>query len=410
MKSMPTFAYTAVDDEGRETRGKVDAENEAALDAQLREHGRYLVRASERGSAARTGLFEIRILEWVTKREVIFFTTQLSTMMATGVGILEGLADIEAQIKKAPMRRVVAALRRDIEGGMSLSQALSRHPKAFSDLYVNIVRAGEATGTVERALGDLVGQLEWQEEVSSRIREAATYPAIVVTMLIALTTVLVGFTIPRFLQTYAQLHVDIELPLPSRILLAVSTIVRATAPVMIPALLVAFVGLNMYNQTPAGAVRLSRWLLKLPIIGELARKIALSRFAHYFGTLHHAGMEVAPSLELVERLIGNAYLAQQFRQALGRVLAGESLSRALQQAGEFPPIVVQMIALGERTGSMTKSLEDVRRYFDREVERTVKRGLALFGPAMLVVLATVFVIMALAFYLPLFQLLRGLNQ
>lgn len=139
------------------------------------------------------------------------------------------------------------------------------------------------------------------------------------------------------------------------------------------------------------------------------RKVALSRFAHFFGTLHEAGLEVAPSLALMEKLIGNAYLSQQFRRAVDRVMTGDSLSRALQRVGEFPPVVINMIALGERSGRMAKSLADVRRYFDREVDRTVKQALTLFGPIMLVVLAGVFVIMALAFYLPLFGLLRGIR-
>jgi type II secretory pathway component PulF len=169
------------------------------------------------------------------------------------------------------------------------------------------------------------------------------------------------------------------------------------------------VSLRLWGQTDRGAVQLSRASLRLPLVGELRRKIALSRFARYFASLHSAGLEMAPSLSLVGRLIGNAYLSQRFQMAVQRVMAGESLSRALKAVGEFPPIVIQMLALGERTGRMAKSLEDVRRYFDREVDQTIKRSLTLFGPIMLVLLAGTFVLMALAFYLPLFQLLRGIR-
>jgi type IV pilus assembly protein PilC len=165
----------------------------------------------------------------------------------------------------------------------------------------------------------------------------------------------------------------------------------------------------MYAQTPEGSVAVTRTAMRVPIIGELMRKIALSRFAHYFATLHESGLEVAPSLTLIEKLIGNAHLSQQFNRAVQRVMAGESLSRALRTVGEFPPVVIQMIALGERTGRMSKALEDVRRYFDSEVDRTIKRSLTLFGPILLVILAGTFVLMALAFYLPLFQLLRGIQ-
>lgn len=304
---------------------------------------------------------------------------------------------------------MVAALRRDIESGESLSTALSKHPKVFNDLYVNIIKAGEATGNIERALEDLVVQLEWQAELNGRIREIATYPLLVIFMLGVLGTVLVAFTIPRFLSVYERLNVDIELPLPTRLVMTGSTIIRTYWPIIVSALVTLFVSLRLYGQTPAGAVRLSRIAGRIPVVGELIRKIALSRFAHYFATLNQSGLEVAPSLALIEKLIGNAYLSQQFQRAVQRVMAGESLSRALRAVSEFPPVVIQMIALGERTGRMSKALEDVRKYFDGEVDRTIKRSLTLFGPILLVVLAGTFVLMALAFYLPLFQLLRGIR-
>ncbi len=404
---MPEFTYVAIDDFGRRVRGTATADTEDALVESLREQGRYLIRASLAG--ARTNLAEIRLFERITRRDVVFFTSQLATILATGVNLVEGLGDIDSQIKKPVMKRVVAAIRRDIESGLSLSAALARHPKAFSPLYVNIVQAGEATGRVDRVLEDLVVQLEWQDSLNGRIREAATYPIIVVFMMTVLVIVLVGFTIPRFMQIYERLNAQIELPFPTRVLMAFSTYVRTYWLVLTSAVLTAVVGLRVYAQTPAGAVRLHRTLLRVPVLGELARKIALSRFAHYFGTLHEAGLEVAPSLSLVERLIGNAYLSQQFHRAVDRVMAGDSLSRALQRVGEFPPIVIQMISLGERTGRMSKSLEDVRRYFDSETDRTVKQALTLFGPIMLIVLASTFVLMALAFYLPLFQLMRTLR-
>jgi type IV pilus assembly protein PilC len=404
---MPDFTYTAVDDFGRETRGRAVADDETALVKQLRQDGHHLVTASVAGASST--LRDVRILERVNRRDLIFFTTQLATMQATGVGLVEGLGEIESQIKKVALKRVVAAVRRDVESGMSLSDAMARHAKVFNDLYQNIVRAGEATGNMEQALEDLVKNLEWQAELTGRVREAAVYPAIVVGMLFMLGAVLVGFTIPRFLQTYAQLHADIVLPLPSRAVMALSSFIRNFGPILLPALLVGFVALNMYKQTPRGAVVVSRLILRIPVIGELYRKVALSRFAHYFASLHDSGLEVAPSLQIVERLIGNAYIAERFRVAVDRVMNGESLSTALRMVGEFPPIVIQMIALGERTGRMGKSLGDVRRYFDREIDTTVKRAVTLFGPAMLILLAGVFVIMALAFYLPLFQLLRGIK-
>ena len=401
------FTYTAVDDMGSRLRGVAVADSEDQLADRLRREGQYLVRSLRVVDGP--SLHEIRILEWVNRRDVVVFTRQLATIMGTGVGLVEGLADIESQLTKPVMKRVVGAVRRDIEAGEPLSAALARHPNVFGNLYVNIVTAGEATGKIDQALEDLVAQLEWQADLGSRIREVATYPVIVIVMLGVLATVLVGFTIPRFVSVYEQLNAQIALPLPTRVVMSTSLFLRAYWPVIVSAAIALAVSLRVYGQTPHGAVRLSRLSTAIPIVGELRRKIALSRFAHYFATLHGAGLEVAPSLSLVGRLIGNAYLAERFDQALKRVLAGESLSKALRAAGAFPPIVIQMIALGERTGRMSKSLEDVRRYYDREVDHTIKQALTLFGPVLLVFLAGTFVIMALAFYLPLFQMLQAIK-
>jgi type IV pilus assembly protein PilC len=404
---MPNFSYVGVDDNGVEVRGTAAADSEDQLAELLRRQGQYVTRVAT--AETRTDLANIRILERINRRDVIVFTSQLATVVATGVGLVEGLADIEYQQRKAPMKRVIAAVRRDLEAGEPLSTALGRHPKVFSDLYTNIVKAGEATGNIERALEDLVKQLEWQAELAGRIREVSTYPILVVIMLGVLSMVLVGFTIPRFMAVYERLNAQIELPLPTRMVMNLSAFVRGYWPSLVTAMLSLFVALKVYGQTEEGAVRLSRMAGRIPVVGQLMRKIALSRFAHYFATLHESGLEVAPSLALIQQLIGNAYLSQQFQRGVQRVMAGESLSGALRAVGEFPPIVIQMIALGERSGRMSKALEDVRRYFDAEVDRTIKRSLTLFGPIMLVVLAGTFVMMALAFYLPLFQLLRGIR-
>lgn len=300
---MPNFSYVGVDDNGMEVRGMAAAENEDQLAALLRRQGHYLVRSST-GVEGKTSLTDVRILEFINRRDVIVFTSQLATVMATGVGVVEGLQDIEEQLRKPAMKRVVAGLRRDIEAGESMSTAMAKHPKAFNDLYVNIVKAGEATSNMDRALGDLVIQLEWQAEINGRIREVATYPILVVVMLTALSVVLVGFTIPRFLSVYERLNAQIVLPLPTRIVMMASTIIRTYWPVIITGLVSLAVGLRLFGQTSDGAVTISRFVSRTPIVGELIRKIALSRFAHYFASLHESGLEVAPSLALIGKLIG----------------------------------------------------------------------------------------------------------
>ncbi len=404
---MPDFAYTAVNSSGQRVSGTMAARDEDSLALLLRQQDRYLVQAQP--SEQMINLSEVRIFERVNRRDLIFFTSQLATMVGTGVPLVEGLNDIESEIRKVPLRQSVSRLRRDIESGRSLSEALDRQRPVFGELYVNIVRAGEATGRLEQVLEDLVKQLEWQDGLAARIKGALTYPTIVVVLLTVLMSVLVGFSIPRISSVYQRLAATVQLPLPTRIVMGFAQFMTANWLTLLAAAVAIVLAIRLRAQTPEGAVTISRLTLRIPVVGDLIRKIALSRFAHYFGTLHQAGLEVAPSLTLMQRLIGNPFLAQRFGRAVDRVLAGEPLSRALTVVGQFSPIVIQMIAIGERTGQMAKSLENVRQYYDREVDQTVDRALTLFGPIMLVTLASVFVLMAVAYYLPLFGLMKAIK-
>ena len=405
---MPEFAYVAVGPDGQRRQGTAVAASEDALAEQLRRKQEYLVEAGPAGREV--DLASVRVLDRVTRRDVIFFTSQLAAVIGAGVNLVDGLADIEAQAVKAPLKAIVADVRRGVERGLSLSSALERHPKAFGDLYVNIVRAGEATGRVDKALDDLVQQLEWQEATRTRVREAAAYPLLIVGLLTVLLTVLVGFTIPRFARVYQSVNANIELPLPTRVVQAAGTFLAANSLVILAALAVAYVLYRLRVQAPGGPEWRDRWLLRLPVVGDVSRKLALSRFAHFFGSLHESGVEVAPSLAVIERVIGNAYIARRFRTAVSRVLAGDPLSKALGSVGEFSPLVIQMVALGEKTGQMSKSLQQVRQYYDREVDRSVTRAITVFGPAALMALAGVFVLIAVAFYLPLFNLAKALGR
>lgn len=405
---MPDFAYVAVGPDGQRIEGTATASSEDALAKMLRAQDRFLVRARP-ANPDTIDLSQIRVLERITRRDVIFFTTQLSTIVSAGVNLVDGLVDVERQASKLRLKRITANIRRDVESGLPLSTALEQHPEAFDELYVNIVRAGEATGRVDRALDDLVKQLEWQDNLASRIREATTYPLIIVGLLSVLLTVLVVFTIPQFTRVYQGINARLQLPLATRIVQTVATAIGSNWYVIVGAFLVAYLWYQYRIQTPEGAIWISRAQLRIPVVGDAIRKIAFSRFAHYFGTLHEAGLEVVPTLALMERVLGNAYLSYRFRFAVNRVLAGESLSAALAAVGEFPPVVIQMLSLGEKTGEVAKSLEQVRVYYDREVDTSVKRALTLFGPIALAGLAMIFVLIAVAFYLPMFNLARAMR-
>ena len=405
---MPEFAYVAVGPNGQRVEGRAVAQSEAALAQQLRRQDQFLVQAGP-AEADTIDLAQVRVFERVNRRDVIFLTSQMATIAATGINMVDGLRDVEAQVVKAPVKRVIGDIRRGVESGRSLSSAMEAHPEAFDELYVAIVRAGEATGRLDRAFEDLVKQLEWQDLLASRVREAATYPALILVMMTVLISVLVFFTIPRFTQIYERVNLNLQMPLPTRIVQGTALFITQNWLVILAAIAVVYILYRLRVQDPDGAIWRDGWILRIPVVGDIARKLALSRFSHFFGTLHEAGLDVAPSLTLIEKVIGNAAIAKRFRGAIARVLAGESLSRALLLVGEFSPLVIQMVALGEKSGEMSKALEQVRHYYDREVDKSVNRAITLFGPITIIVLAGVFVLIAVAFYLPLFNLARAVN-
>lgn len=405
---MPEFAYVAVGPDGQRFEGKAVAQSEAALSQQLRSRDQFLVFAGAADEDT-IDLAQVRILERVTRRDVIFFTSQMATIASTGINLVDGLRDLEFQVVKTPVKKVVGDIRRKVESGKSLSSAMETHPEAFDEIYVSIVRAGEATGRLDRAFDDLTKQLEWQDQLASRVREAATYPTLILVMITVLISVLVFFTVPRFTQIYQQVNLNLQMPLPTRIVQTVALFVTGNWLPIAIGLVVLYLLYRLRVQEPDGAVWRDGWLLRVPVIGDISRKLALSRFAHFYGTLHESGLDVAPSLTLMERVIGNAAIALRFRGAVARVLAGESLSRALFMVGEFSPLVIQMVALGEKSGEMSKALEQVRHYYDREVDKSVNRAITLFGPITIALLAGVFVMIAVAFYLPLFNLARAVN-
>jgi MSHA biogenesis protein MshG len=405
---MPEFSYKARDEYGKSISGTLTAQSEDDLAGVLSQRGQYLIVARERG--ATTPLSEIRILESVTRKDLLFFTAQMATILHTQVPVIQGLQNLSVEIEKPVFRNLIESIRKDVAVGNSLADALGRHPKIFNEFYLNLVRAGEYTGKLDEAFDDLLAILEWQDEIRTNIRQIVTYPAVVFVAIIILNIVLVGFTIPAVERLYSGLNLKVPMPLPTRIVLGYSRFIGAYWPILLALLVIAAVFTYRYIKNPEGRLTWDRWKLRLPVVGPLLQRIAMARFAHYMGSLHRAGLELSRSLRTVAGIMGNAYLADKVTAAYQHVRTGESLSQSLGATGEFPPLVLQMVAIGETTGEMERSLGDVRRFYDREVNAGVKRALTMLGPILIAMLAMVLVMMASAFYLPLFQLLTAISS
>jgi len=411
---MPQFAYKARDIEGNLVKGAVGAPDEGELAALLKERGLYLVHAKEKkekrhkGTEAQRFSFESISFGKIQRRDVIEFTIHLATVLSAGIPILEGLQDLEDRTKNSKFRKIIRNVREDIHGGSSLSSALSRRPEVFSQAYVNMVKAGEASGNVDMILKELTGFLEWQEELAATVKKASVYPLMVLAAVGSLVTLLFAFAFPRIIGILQGMNVP--LPLITRVVIGISTFFRDYWWLIFLAVAVAVVSLRLARKTAAGRLWVDKLKLRLPVVGDLVRKIALSRFAHHLGLLWRAGIDISQALTLVEGVVGNQVIAGSIRRAKEEVLAGGSLSKSLGKSGQFSSLVIRMISIGEISGEMDGSLSKVCQYYDQEVPATVKKIFSVMEPLVIVLLAFVVLGVALSMYLPLYTALGRMGK
>lgn len=395
---MPRFNYQARSRAGQKVTGIMLAEDEQQLALTLREMDLYLVDAREE---ARSG--PVNITRGVKRRELINFTIHLAASIGAGIPILQAFEDMELQTTN---RRMIGAIRiiiEDLRGGSSFSDALSRHPAIFSDIYVNMIKAGETSGRLVDVLQHLTGFLEWQDDLASEIRRATIYPASILIAVVGLIGLLMGFVFPKILPVILGLKVP--LPFITRAVMGVADFVQYGWYWILLGGAGFFVLIRLLKASEGGRLIVDAMKLKVPVIGGLIEKICLSRFSHHLGTLLRTGVDISQSLSIVERVVGNAVIAQAVREAKEKVIQGGSLWNSLQETGVFPPLVIRMIFVGETTGTIDATLDRVTAFYDREIPATVKKVFALMEPLIIVVLATIVLIVALSIFIPLYSAL-----
>jgi type II secretory pathway component PulF len=403
---MPTYKYKATNDAGKTVKGVMSAETEDALEAALDGQDLYLISASETSSSAgrnggRAGGKRV-VRSKVKRADLISFTVHLSTVLGAGVPILQGLDDMVEETENPYFRDVISGIKSSIQEGSSISDSFAVYPNVFGELYVAILRSGESTGRVDDVLKELVGFLEWQEELIGTIKQATTYPTIVVCAVMGLIGVMFTFVLPRFLTIFDDFN--IALPLPTRIVIGISNFFQNFWWLMILAGVASLFAYRAANRTPQGRMAIDRMKLKIPVFGELMRKIALSRFSHYLATLFGAGVNILQALEVVERLVGNAVLADVVRRARLQVGTGQTISGALRESGEFPSMVTRMVSIGEATGNLEETLQKVSEYYDREVPQTIKRLFTALEGFIIITLGVVILFVVLSIILPMLSL------
>jgi len=400
---MPSFIYKARDKFGVAVSGEMEADNARVLAAHLGDLGYFIIQIKEKKGLPVREAFKYRLYR-IKPEDLIIFTRQLATMISAGLPFLTGLDILIEQTENRRLREVIREVRRSVEGGSSFSQALSRHPRIFSDLFVNMIRAGEAGGVLDVILERLATVAEREEEVRTRIKSALRYPLVLVIAATLVVTFMVTFVLPRFLMIFSGKGVP--LPLPTRILFALVSLLRSFWPLIILILGVGAIIFYFYLQSEEGRRRWDAFKLSLPLLGSLFLKSAVSRFSRILGVLNSSGVPILQSLEIAERTIGNAILARVVNNVQARVREGGNISEPLAVGKIFPPMVVHMIAVGEETGTLDAMLSRIASYYDLEVEYGIKNVTSLVEPILLIIMGLIVGFIALSTLLPIFSMTK----
>jgi type IV pilus assembly protein PilC len=343
----------------------------------------------------------------IKTRDVVVFTRQFATMINAGLPLVQALDILAQQTDNKRLADVTRAVVYDVESGNTLADALRKHPKAFADLYVNMVAAGEAGGILDTILVRLAEFLEKNDLIIRKVKGAMVYPAVIFGVAGIAISVLLIFVIPTFQTMFAS--VNMTLPLPTRIVIGLSDLLTGYWWAILGALGITAFGLNRYYKTVPGKLQIDRFLLAFPVIGDVLRKSAVSRFTRTLGTLVSSGVSILDGLEITARTAGNMVIHNAVMESRASIAGGETIAQPLAKSKVFPPMVISMIAVGEQTGGLDEMLTKIADFYDDEVDAAVSTLLSLMEPVMIVVLGAVVGGMIVAMYLPIFDMVNAVQ-
>jgi type IV pilus assembly protein PilC len=400
---MPTFAFSARPASGGDIQsGEVDLATKDDVLAYL--HRQRMIPVSVREKSKD---FNISFGTGVSTRDIVIFTRQFATMINSGLPLVQSLDILAEQTENAPLRKTIQEVLYDVESGHTLADAMSRHPKIFTDLFVNMVAAGEAGGILDTILLRLAVFLEKSDALRRKIKGAMVYPAVIFGVAISAIVVLLVFVIPTFQNMFAS--AGIPLPLPTRVVIGMSAFLQGYWWALIAGIITIVVVFRQFYRTDAGELIVDRILLAFPILGDMQRKAAVARFTRTLGTLVSSGVSILEGLEITARTAGNRVIHDAVMGSRASIAGGETIAGPLKESGVFPPMVVQMINVGEQTGGLDAMLTKVADFYDEEVDRAVETLLSAMEPIMIVVLGVVVGGMIVAMYLPIFDMINAVK-
>jgi len=399
---VPNFRYTAKDRDGKTVNGVMDSANSVALVDALRQKELTIISIEEAKEKSRASMSIGG--DRASADDLVVFSRQLATMVDAGIPLVGALDALQDQMEKEGFKNIVRKVRDQVEGGLSLSEALSKQPNVFSPFFINMVKAGESSGDLDEILDRVAIYMEKTIALIRKVKSSLIYPAVVIMMAIAITTFLIIFVVPTFKSIFAT--IGVELPLPTQILIAISDIMRKWILLVIIAMAAFIFILSRVIKTERGALAWDSMMLKLPVLGVLLRKVAVARFARTLSTLQKSGVSILTALEIVGKTSGNKVIEMAVIQTKLSIKEGESIAQPLAASKVFPPMVTRMISVGEQTGKLEEMLSKIADFYESEVDAAVSGLTSLIEPLIIAFLGIVVGGIVISMFLPIVKLIQ----
>jgi len=396
---MPTYSWKGKNRMGKMQEGSVAAENKEAVISLLRRQQIMVSAVTEKGKEFAVPKFG----GGVGQKEIAIFTRQFSVMIDAGLPLVQCLEILGSQQKNRAFQKVLFQVRQDVESGSTLADSLRKHPKVFNSLFCNMIAAGESGGILDTILQRLAAYIEKAVKLKAAVRSAMVYPVAVITIAIGVVVIILWKVIPTFAMLFQGLGAT--LPLPTRITIGVSNFLGRFMPLLVLAGGAVAFFLNRYYKTYKGRRQIDQFTLKLPVLGDLMRKIAVARFCRTLGTLIQSGVPILEGLEITARTSGNAVIEDAIMATRKSIEEGKTIAGPLEETGVFPSMVVQMISVGEQTGALDTMLSKIADFYEDEVDEAVENLMALLEPVMILFLGIMIGGIVISMYMPMFTLL-----
>ena len=410
---MPSFSFEMLADDGQRRSGRREAASASALAQELAGQGGTIlgIRPAEETfeqNSKSAGGFSIQLGAAVSIDELIVFSHQVTTLVKAGISLVRAIRGLSESTSNDRFAGILGDVAGDLEAGNDLASALGKHPKTFDDLYVSVIHVGEQTGNLEQAFRQISSYLELERETIKRVKSATRYPMFVLIAISAAIVLLNVYVIPAFANVFAKYQA--ELPWQTQAILGVSDFFTSNGPLLVVALVAAIYGFRRYVATPGGRLRWDGLKLRIPILGSIFLRINLARFCQTFAMVLQAGLPVTQGLHVVGSAVGNEYMAERIRNMKQGIERGESISRTAKDADLFPPVVLQMIAVGEETGAVDELLSQAAGFYEEEIDFELKGLTEAIEPLLIIAIAGMVLVLALGVFLPLWDLSSVANR